>query len=878
MLSLVTALTVAFGFTAVDSTAVEADYLATPLHGDNWDLYFDHPETLRPYRLDLSPAQWIWFPSHRTLSNTFILFRKEIDVGEDVPVTARGWITADSRYRLTVNGERVQWGPAPFDPRYQEADPFDITAFLKPGKNVIGVEVLHYGLGDGTWPGGKPGLLFHGELIDTAGNKVSLVSDSSWLSYLDRAHKPGQHKRWFLRSLQEEFDSRLHPVGWDTIDYCPGGDWLPAMGLRCPADKPSACSFYQSNDLIDRVHDEFGSLRTRQIPLMAEHIVAAKQLADSGRMNWLRDPHDWFDMRVPGSFEVIHKPAVQEQPDGTILVPATAADEGIFLTLEFEEQLVGWPQFTIDAAEGTVVELMIQESHEEDGPAWLETHLFSWSRFICREGQQDFEPFDYESFRWVQLHIRNASRPVTISQVGARRRLTDWPAPAVVQCDDATMQSLFDATVNTLHNSAQDIVVDGMGRERQQYSGDCGPQLFCIRQAFGNMLLPARYIRTYSEGNTPDGYFLDSWPAFDRLARVMQKQMQGATWGPILDHGVGFIFDCWHHYLETGDAESVAEAYPRLLRFADYLWRMRQESGLLPVVNLGIPTVWIDHDAYQDMKHKECAFNLYAAAMYEYALAPLARVFAEEARALLWEERAASLVKAIQERYWDEERRLFVANLPWEKEEGAMRLCDRSLATAILYNYCPGNDREASLQALVDCPAEMGLSYPANAYWRYWALARMSRMDVVLGDFRSRWATMGSVIHNNTLQENWTANPDSTAEWSHCPVAPLYILHMDIVGLRPTEAGFAACDIRPQLSTLGALETVIHTVKGAFTFQAEKKGDLYEARLTVPEGCEATLILPEDLPCTLPSAEKTVEPGLKAYALTSGEETVFITR
>lgn len=207
-----------------------------------------------------------------------------------------------------------------------------------------------------------------------------------------------------------------------------------------------------------------------------------------------------------------------------------------------------------------------------------------------------------------------------------------------------------------------------------------------------------------------------------------------------------------------------------------------------------------------------------------------------------------------------------------------MRLCDRSLATAILYNYCPGNDREASLQALVDCPAEMGLSYPANAYWRYWALARMSRMDVVLGDFRSRWATMGSVIHNNTLQENWTANPDSTAEWSHCPVAPLYILHMDIVGLRPTEAGFAACDIRPQLSTLGALETVIHTVKGAFTFQAEKKGDLYEARLTVPEGCEATLILPEDLPCTLPSAEKTVEPGLKAYALTSGEETVFITR
>ena len=28
-------------------------------------------------------------------------------------------------------------------------------------------------------------------------------------------------------------------------------------------------------------------------------------------------------------------------------------------------------------------------------------------------------------------------------------------------------------------------------------------------------------------------------------------------WGPLLDHGVGFNFDCWHHYLYTGDAAGV---------------------------------------------------------------------------------------------------------------------------------------------------------------------------------------------------------------------------------------------------------------------------------------------------------------------------------
>ena len=75
-------------------------------------------------RLDLNPAKWIWYPSTRTLQNTFVLFRKDVVLNE-LPQQAKGWIIADSRYKIFVNGERVQWGPAPSDPRWQEADPSD---------------------------------------------------------------------------------------------------------------------------------------------------------------------------------------------------------------------------------------------------------------------------------------------------------------------------------------------------------------------------------------------------------------------------------------------------------------------------------------------------------------------------------------------------------------------------------------------------------------------------------------------------------------------------------------------------------------------------------------------------------------------------------
>ena len=62
---------------------------------------------------DLTPAQWIWYPSARSLANTFVLFRRGLQLSAR-PRRAVGWIAADSRYRLEVNGQHsVQWGPAP---------------------------------------------------------------------------------------------------------------------------------------------------------------------------------------------------------------------------------------------------------------------------------------------------------------------------------------------------------------------------------------------------------------------------------------------------------------------------------------------------------------------------------------------------------------------------------------------------------------------------------------------------------------------------------------------------------------------------------------------------------------------------------------------
>ncbi len=823
------------------------------------------PADWRPHPVDLAPAKWIWLPCERTLPNTFVLFRRQFDLSA-APASARAWITADSRYCLFVNGRRVQWGPAPCDPRELDADPVDLAPHLRPGRNVIGVEVLFYGYGEGTWPGGKPGLLFHSAVELSGGGRETIVSDESWSALLDRSHRPGAPKRWFLRSLQEQFDARLRPVDWASPDYAAAdGRWIPARVLDCPASKPVSCSLSGgwSQDTVDRVDPSVASVRMREIPLVRETEVPALRLADSGRVEWRRDPEDWFEFRIPGSFRISTEAVAAPRGAQAWELPATPSrDQGVYATFEFKEHLVGWPFFTIDAPEGAVVELMTQESHDPNGPPWLDSHFFAWTRFICREGVNHFEAFDYESLRWMQLHVRGASRPVRISAAGVRRRTFPWPHEPRIRCSDPALQRLFDASINTVRNFAIETVVDGMGRERQQYSGDIGHALHAIRYAFGEPRIIRRYLRTWSSGLTKDGYFLDCWPAYDRIARIGQKELDAAFWGPLLDHGVGFNFDCWNHYLETGDAEALKEPYPRLVRFAAFLESLRGRDGLLPVEGLGVPNVWIDHDAYRRQAHKQCAFNLYAAAMFRHALAPVAALLQDASAAEHYRSTSDTLLAAAQRRFWDASRGVYVVNRPWLDEEKQPRLCDRSLATAILFDQCPGGNTSAALDALVTCPGNMGFSYPANAGWRLWALAKLNRIDVVLGELRTRWFRMESVALNNSLQENWKARPDTADEWSHCPVAPLYIAFMDIAGIRPLAPGFRRFRIRPQLGDIEELDLAAHTPVGPIEFSA-KSGLV---RVSVPPGCDAEIVKGPDAPPTVVEGGRTFEFRAGSYA------------
>ena len=610
------------------------------------------------------------------------------------------------------------------------------------------------------------------------------------------------------------------------------------MELDGSPNKPALSTTYTEYAQEYAAGPAEAELRPRSIPLMTESLVPAARLTESMWLEWRRPPEEYFECRTPGAFRVSRLASTVAVAPGLWDINLRESHSAA-LTFEFDEQVVGWPYFTIEAPAGTTVELLVHEAHEPGGPPLLNTHFDCWTRFVCREGVNTFECFDFESLRWLQLNVRGARGRARIRDVGVRRRVFPWRNVPRVRFAEPPLQRLIDASVNTLNNCAQETLVDGMARERQQYSGDGGHQTHALYYAFGETRQPARYLTTFSQGQTKDGFFLDCWPAYDRLARLVERQFGLTGWGPILDHGVGFMFDCWNHYIYTGDLEALHEPYPRLLRFADYLHELWHKGGrrLLPVEDIGVPSVWIDHDAYERQRHKQCAFNLYAAAMLEHALAPLCRAFGDRKQEKAARDFGRNLLAAAVGRFWSPEREIFVNNLPWLEEEGKAEAL-RPLAGDIRVYSTSARDgkRGRPSRRWPSCPPEMGLSYPANAGWRLWALAKGGRADIIVKDLRERWATMDSVKLNNTLQEDWTAKPDSGAQWSHCAVVPLYIAYMGLAGIRPLEPGFRRVEVRPQVADLEELELTAFTVRGPIHFLSTGKLGARELTVEVPRG------------------------------------------
>ena len=173
-------------------------------------------------------AHWIWHnQDDANPYNQTVIARRYFHIESVARAVVE--VTADSYYRLCINGEWVNDGPCRSWPEHYQYDRIDVTGYVQPGRNEIRLVARYYGEGNHHQVPQQAGLLFEMNVTPVSGEPFTLVSDDTWEVALAEAWVANTP----LISLQmepfEQYDARredrLHFDKAVTLSRAHDGPW-----------------------------------------------------------------------------------------------------------------------------------------------------------------------------------------------------------------------------------------------------------------------------------------------------------------------------------------------------------------------------------------------------------------------------------------------------------------------------------------------------------------------------------------------------------------------------------------------------------------------------------------------------------------------------
>ena len=180
-------------------------------------------------------AKWIWLDKPQRDKNSYACFRRMIEVDGAGFKSARVRVTADSRYELYVNGGFVGHGPVRAWPAPWPVDEYDVGGLLRPGKNVVGILVTHFGISTFQYIHDEPGVIAS---IEIDGERI--VTDAKWKATPHDGYHWPVPRITCQQAWEEQFDARVAPgppQEWSAAAFDDSA-WQPAKVLRAAGQPP----------------------------------------------------------------------------------------------------------------------------------------------------------------------------------------------------------------------------------------------------------------------------------------------------------------------------------------------------------------------------------------------------------------------------------------------------------------------------------------------------------------------------------------------------------------------------------------------------------------------------------------------------------------
>jgi alpha-L-rhamnosidase len=754
-------------------------------------------------------AQWIWLSKGN--SANAMLARRNF-VLDAQPDAAEIKITATDRYSLFINGQFVGRGPARCAPHHQSFDTYDVRDILKEGNNNISVKVHFLKTERYSYQHDlRPGLLSQLDM-GTGDGSFSIITDKNWkvkadLSWIDDTPVMAR----FHHFEADRIDFREAESDWNKIQFKDSG-WANAYPLLRNEGWPSV----QKNELAHPLTPPWTTLVRRDIPYLKEAFLPAQKVTNFDKINLAnKEPNGALVTNAVdlfGSSDLQLKEFTDKQ--GTITLPKTGEAECWLLIYDFGELKNSFAQLDIQAAAGTVVDIMY-------APYALDS-LFSYNmletefrdRIILSGGANQWEAVFFKPTRYLAVAVKNSSGNVQISKIGLNQISYPFEDRGIVQSNgDQWIEDYWEASKKTLRVCTTDGYTDNY-RERRQYVQTGYYATLGNYWTFADRPLQRRLLLQAAQEQYANGVMPSYAPLFNKDYMV------------IIESSFFWIRGLRNYLLYTGDYEFVNEMLPTAFKTIEYLYSFTDSLGLFTNPPYAY---WLDHAAQDRRGANLCVNGHFIGALQDFS--ELLK-WLDDPKSKIYAERAAKAKDSIQKYLWDDERKLFADALVQGKL--SEMFSEHANAMALAMQIASEEQAEYVIRELLVkdnhnfIKRESGITMvtPAMSYFLHKGIADYGYIEESFEMFRSRFDHMLDPSTNQTLWEEWWRHgtgrngrfvPKTRSDAQTESAFPPALIVEYVFGIKPLQPGLKEIEIIPQQSGVKEMKGTFPTPEGALT-------------------------------------------------------------
>ena len=780
--------------------------------------------TVGNYEFSSNPwkyTKWIRCPGWDFQSPGVWAFRKCFTV--EKPETLRMCVTADQRYDLYLDGERIGWGSDRGLSNNWFYETLDVT--LDPGEHRLVARVWWAGFGYRSHFGHtavRPAFLLHvcGEKEEALSTRAGNWEACELPGYeITDPIAPGEFIGEFTCvGGHTKLTAGKNPAGWRLG----GGDgWATAedtgetTSFRCLADE---C-------IPERLLSP-GVLPAMQETMRGPGDVRFAAVID-GTRNTMADP-----IRAARSDDALAASFTKlSRGEAPVTVPPHTTVRILF---DADEYLTAWPEFRVTGGRDARIALswaeslyVVKESLDKGNRDEIEGKFFRGltSRFIC-DGTAGclLDTLWFKAGRYLELVIETADEALTVDSL--RLRVTHYPESWAFSfaSDDARWDHTIPLLKRALAMCSHESYFDCPYYEQLMYGGDTRVEILTTYAACSDDRLPRKAMLLFDRSRTERGLTLSRVPS-----RIKQ------TIPPFSLYWVQMVYD---YAMWRNDPAFVRDRLDGIRSVLLTFHRHVGEDGLLrsPV---GWNFVdWVQNKDWQhgippdgETGHISAIINFHYVWVLRQAAA-LETLCGETAFAA-WDRSEADRIAAAATRaFWDEAQGLYAddrAHTAWSEHAQCMAICSGSVPP----------ERLAPLgEALATAPDLAR----ATIYYSFYLLEafRILKRPHDLYDRFSLWFGLREKGFRTTPESPEPTRSDCHAWGSH----PLFHILASLAGIRPEAPGFSLVRIEPQPGPLRRLQGSVPHPKGSVSVDLRLGDDnLWHGTVSTPEDIPGILAI-----------------------------------